>query len=181
MGFRRHHTLKLDRVLFKDAHWHESEDIRQSALGNSFHTTTVSVILGAVLEAMGFLKSSRSPEQLVGLLVVEDYEENYPDMSDQGKSDAESLAAPSLEALEDDDRLNQAEVLQTEVDDEEANKNTMAQLVHVFLRRGAQRVRHPCGYRWPLSCGCLPKVCHRPFEVGMASLSGIQMEADGAH
>ena len=75
----------------------------------------------------------------MGLLVVEDYEENYPDMSDQGKSDAESLAAPSLEALEDDDRLNQAEVLQTEVDDEEANKNTMAQLVHVFLRRVEHR------------------------------------------
>ena len=57
MGFKRHHTLKLDRVLFKETLWHDSEDIRQAAIGNSFHTTTVALILGAVLEDMGFLKS----------------------------------------------------------------------------------------------------------------------------
>ena len=60
MGFKRHHTLKLDRVLFKETQWHDSEDVRQAAIGNSFHTTTVALILGAVLEDMGFLKSCLS-------------------------------------------------------------------------------------------------------------------------
>lgn len=139
MGFKRHHTLKLDRVLFKDTPWHESEDVRQSALGNSFHTTTVAVLLGAVLESMGFLKSSLSPEQLVGQLVVEDFEENYPEVSDVAKSDAESLAPPSLQANEDDDMLNQVEALQAEVDEVEKHQNMMAQLVHIFLRRVEHR------------------------------------------
>ena len=139
MGFKRHHTLKLDRVLFKETLWHDSEDIRQAAIGNSFHTTTVALILGAVLEDMGFLKSCLSPEKLLGQLIVEDYEESLPVVTDTAKSDTESVAPPSEQANEDDDMLNQAEVLQTEVDDAEVNKQTMAQLVHIFLRRVEHR------------------------------------------
>lgn len=51
----------------------------------------------------------------------------------------ESFGVPSPQALEDDDTLNQSEALQAEVDDAELNKDTMAQLVHIFLRRVEHR------------------------------------------
>ena len=138
MGFKRHHTLKLDRVLFKDTAWHESEDIRQAALGNSFHTTTVALILGAVLEKMGFLKASLSPDQLVGQLVVEDFESLLPEVGSDASSDS-SAVAPSEGALEDDDFLNQLEVKQKDVDEAEIHKGLMSKMVHIFLRRVEHR------------------------------------------
>ena len=138
MGFKRHHTLKLDRVLFKDSHWHQSEDIRQAALGNSFHTTTVALILGAVLEKMGFLKVSLSPDQLVNQLVVEDYEENYPTASEKGDASEDDTVQPSERANEDD-LLNQLTVNQLDLDEAELHKNLMTRMVHVFLRQVEMR------------------------------------------
>ena len=64
MGFRRGHTLKLDRELFKDGDYFEGEDIRQSALGNSFHTTVVALILGAILHKMEEVEVLCSPSSL---------------------------------------------------------------------------------------------------------------------
>ena len=126
--------MKLDRVLFKDSRWYESEDIRQSALGNSFHTTTVALILGAVLEKMGVLKTCPSPEQLVNQLVVEDYEEATREAEVESRQGSEG-AVLSEQGIEDDDMLNQLQLLQPDLDEVEVNKNLMARLVHVFLRK----------------------------------------------
>ena len=139
MGFRRHHTLKLDRVLFKDSHWHDSEDARQAALGNSFHTTTVAVILGAILEKMGFIKSCPSPEQLVNRLVIEDYEEESLKVDDGESQPGSAGVTLSEQGLEDDDLLNQQQMLQPDLDDVELNKALMVKLVHVFLKKVEMR------------------------------------------
>ena len=53
MGFKRDHTLKLDRELFQKSSTDDSEDPRCGAIGNSFHTTTVALLLGAILFKMG--------------------------------------------------------------------------------------------------------------------------------
>ena len=47
MDFKKGHTLKLDRELFKKATFEEPEDARQVALGNrnSFHTTAALIFV----------------------------------------------------------------------------------------------------------------------------------------
>lgn len=65
MGFPRGHTLRLDRELLKKTPLVASEDARQAALGNSFHTGTLASLLGAVLFHKGFL--AQKPKRFAGL------------------------------------------------------------------------------------------------------------------
>ena len=60
MEFCRGHTLRLDRELFKKTPLVTSEDARQAALGNSFHTGTLASLLGAILFHKGFCRSPKA-------------------------------------------------------------------------------------------------------------------------
>ena len=54
MGFPKNHTLKLDREMFRKTGVVDAEDRRLSAIGNSFHTTTVALVLGSISFQDGF-------------------------------------------------------------------------------------------------------------------------------
>ncbi len=83
--------------------------------------TTASLILGAVLEKMGFLEVSLSPDQLINQLVIEDYEENFPTASAGGEASDENMEQVSEQALEDDDFLSQLVAGQSDLDEAELN------------------------------------------------------------
>ena len=135
MGFKRNHTKKLDRELYEKTPWQQSEDERQSALGNSFHTSTVALILGTLLFDMGFLKKALSPDELLQQLISEHL--------DGGGDSCESVATPSLssvgsatelEDMEADEKLMLLEGAPGDVDEAKIHERLMAQLVHQFLR-----------------------------------------------
>ncbi len=71
--------------------------------------------------------------------MIEDYEENFPEVSSIGGASSEEAAPPSEQALENDDFLNQLSVVQPEIDEVELNKNLMTRLVHVFLKKVEMR------------------------------------------
>ena len=136
MGFRRGHTLKLDREFFKDGDYFESEDIRQSALGNSFHTTVVALILGAILHRMEEVEVLCSPSSLVDKLVEED--ENFShakERTSEVSGESPENLAESPRGLSDDELLGLLEEPQAEVDEVVTHKSLISKLVHVFVRR----------------------------------------------
>ena len=136
MGFRRGHTLKLDRELFKKTNYFEGEDARQAALGNSFHTTVVALILGAILYKMGAVDVLCSPSTLVDSLVNEDEKEKAMDGDvSEGSDDGGKSVAESLQGLVDDETLGLLDEPQPEIDDTVVHKGLMSRLVHLFLRR----------------------------------------------
>ena len=99
MGFKRDHTLKLDRELFKKKTFEESEDVRCSALGNTFHTSTVAVLLGAILQRMGHLTFAPDVGALHSMLVSEHMPDKYEPARRAGDSDEESSLALSPRLL----------------------------------------------------------------------------------
>ena len=116
MGFNREHTKKLDRELFKKASFVDEEDVRMGAIGNSFHTTTVALLMGAILFHMGFLRKCRGPDELLACLVVENEDEpNFGGPEDT--DDEQSLAAPSLGELEAQERWDLTEMPQSDLDE----------------------------------------------------------------
>lgn len=136
MGFSVGHARKLDRELFFKSDWNESEDLRQSALGNSFHTGTVALLLGTVLHQRGWLDKVRDPEALLSLLVVEYEDFEAPSEVDlsESRSGPVSPASP-LSHLEIDEELLQLNCVQGDIDHVELNRELMTALVAQFLRR----------------------------------------------
>ena len=134
MGFQRGHTLKLDRELFKKTDYFEAEDARQAALGNSFHTTVVALVLGAILFKMGVLEVLCSPSTLVEALVSEDDEGKKYD-GNISEASGEKSEEESIQGLVDDETLNLLEEPQSEVSEVMVHKSLMSRLVHLFLRR----------------------------------------------
>lgn len=129
-------TPKLDCELFFKTEFTESEDIRQAALGNSFHTGTVALLLGTILHQRGWIEKVRDPESLMSLLVVEWEDFTSPDSVDMSERQAgpESPASP-LSKLEIDEELLQLNGVQGDVDQVDLNKQLMTALVAQFFRR----------------------------------------------
>eukprot|EP00435_Cladocopium_sp_Y103_P046713 s2187_g13.t1 len=134
MGFPKGHTKKLDRELFAKAEESEEQDARQNALGNSFHTTTVATLLGAVLFHMGFLDQVRGPDVLLQLLIAEDAEGTSYWEDDQ-QSTTSQVEEPSLAALEELEALQLLDREQEDLKDESQHKMLMCRLVSTFLRK----------------------------------------------
>lgn len=103
MGFKADHTKKLDRELFKKASISEEEDIRQAGIGNSFHTTTVAALLGAILFDMKFLPEARSPDVLLANLVAEHELEDKSAKFSTSQTISEEPAPTPTELLEMDE------------------------------------------------------------------------------
>ena len=135
MGFRRGHTLKLDRELCEKLHYVDSEDLRQGALGNSFHTTVVALVLGALLYKIKAVDSLCSPSSLVDKLVAEDEAGRPQDCNSEGTVISYQGVGESSKGLEDDELLGLLEEPQLEVDEVSLHKSLMSKLVHLFLRR----------------------------------------------
>ena len=64
----------MDRELYVQTDEMEAEDAWQSALGNSFHTTTVAALLGTILFHKGSLPCARGPDVLLQRFIAEDAE-----------------------------------------------------------------------------------------------------------
>ena len=135
MGFRRGHTLKLDREMCEKLHYVDSEDLRQGALGNSFHTTVVALVLGAVLYRIKAVDTLCSPSSLVDRLVAEDETGHLQDCASEGTVVSYQGVGESPKGLEDDELLGLLEESQPEVNEVSIHKSLMSKLVHLFLRR----------------------------------------------
>eukprot|EP00435_Cladocopium_sp_Y103_P054778 s889_g18.t1 len=137
MGFAHGHTLRLDRELFKKTNLAEAEDIRQAALGNSFHTGTLASLLGAILFHKGFLPSVKSPKDLMTDLVAEAHQrkqqpQRFADPPSGDEGPAEEL---SEQGWEDEDLLQLQEEPQEDLDDARVHGKLMSALVGQFLRK----------------------------------------------
>eukprot|EP00438_Fugacium_kawagutii_P016600 Skav236386 [mRNA] locus=scaffold29:74303:80602:- [translate_table: standard] len=140
MGFKEGHTVKLGRELYKKATLQKSEDERQAAIGNSFHTTTVAALLGAVLFDLGYLHQAKSPSQLLADLIAEhelDGTESEPSV--HSDSTGRLTIRSPLEAREFDEEAMQLETHQPDGDELQVHQQLMAQLVSYFLRRVEHR------------------------------------------
>ena len=137
MGFKRDHTLKLDRELFQKSSTDDSEDQRCGAIGNSFHTTTVALLLGAILFEMEAIPFVPDPGILMAKLVSEHLEDVLEPITVTGQSDSESQFGghPTLERLEDDEDLLCLETAQKDLDEEAVHQKLMGSLVHNFIRK----------------------------------------------
>ena len=137
MGFPRGHTLRLDRELFKKTHLVASEDARQAALGNSFHTGTLASLHGAILFHKGFLQEPRSPKDLLDCLIHEakTSARDQPRFQD-AMSDTDGSSEELSEAgWEDEDLLQKQEEPQPDLDDVAVHGKLMSSLVGQFLRK----------------------------------------------
>eukprot|EP00438_Fugacium_kawagutii_P010394 Skav220394 [mRNA] locus=scaffold639:248658:258388:- [translate_table: standard] len=136
MGYPVGHTRKLDRELCFKMSFEASEDLRQAAIGNSFHTGTVALLLGTVLHQMGWLSTVRDPEMLLSALVVE-YEEFETPGSMAPSPAEEPVDSPTspLSSLELDEELLQLNCVQDDIDQVALNRQLMTALVAQFLRR----------------------------------------------
>ena len=135
MGFQKDHTKKLDRELFEKVAWVWSEDERQAALGNSFHTTTVALILGTLLFNMGILDRVKGPDELLQDL-IRDF--NATQASVAGSSDdaaSEATEVASLSELEAEEALGLLECPQDDLDEKKLHE----QLMGIFLRKVEMR------------------------------------------
>eukprot|EP00435_Cladocopium_sp_Y103_P052810 s1149_g16.t1 len=135
MGFPRQHTCLLDRELFSKTTPEVEEDVRQAALGNSFHTGTVATLLGALLFQKGFLPQAKSPDQLLADLVEESREPVVQSFTDPVSDTDSAPAAVSEAGLEDEDMLQQQDAAQPDLDDLVVHGKLMSQLVGQFLRK----------------------------------------------
>ena len=137
MGFKRDHTRKLDRELFEKHSFEEAEDIRCSALGNTFHTTTVAVLLGAILHQKGYISMAPDVGALHSMLVSEHMPDKYEPVRKAGDSDDGSSLAKSetFDAKELIEELLLSEAVQTDLDEGEIHKHLMSKLVLQFLRK----------------------------------------------
>eukprot|EP00438_Fugacium_kawagutii_P030713 Skav213067 [mRNA] locus=scaffold364:748159:750546:- [translate_table: standard] len=140
MGFPANHTKKLDRELFKNTSKEEEEDIRQAALGNSFHTTTVAALLGAILFNMKFLPEVKGPNELLVSLVSE-HELGAPEprAPSQSKSSGSPGVPSSLGGKELDEELLLLDTHQPDGDEQLVHQQLMSKLVSYFLRRVEHR------------------------------------------
>ena len=139
MGFHKDHTKKLDRELFEKVGWVWSEDERQAALGNSFHTTTVALILGTLLFNMGILDRVKGPDELLQDL-IRDF--NATQASVAGSCDdaaSEATEVASLSELEAEEALGLLECAQDDLDEKKLHEQLMGRLVHIFLRKVEMR------------------------------------------
>ena len=138
MGYPPDHTKKLDRELFKKASPVDEEDIRQAAIGNSFHTSTVALILGTTLFHMGVLRKCRGPDELLANLLMEYEEKMIPGTAAETDTE-QSGCEETLEFYELEEALNLQEVPQKDLDEEALNEHLMSRLVHIFLRKVEMR------------------------------------------
>ena len=134
MGFRKNHTKKMDRELFAKMPTIEAEDIRQSAIGNSFHTTTVAVILGTILFHKGILPEVRGPDVLLQRLITEEAEAQDLER-DERQSASPARGEPTLSAMEEEESLQLLEAKQDDLEEENEHKVLMSRLVSLFLRK----------------------------------------------
>eukprot|EP00438_Fugacium_kawagutii_P027760 Skav215993 [mRNA] locus=scaffold4693:119449:124700:+ [translate_table: standard] len=133
MGFKRGHTLKLDRELFEKATLQKEEDTCQAAIGNSFHTTTLALILGPILGALGFLTQVKGPDELLDDLLAE---HEQPHSEVESANDSSVSGKPvHISDLEFDEDAMQTEHPQNDLDEEIQSKTLMAKLVGHFLRK----------------------------------------------
>eukprot|EP00435_Cladocopium_sp_Y103_P046554 s680_g13.t1 len=163
------HTKKLDRELFAKAEESEEQDARQNALGNSFHTTTVATLLGAVLFHMGFLDQVRGPDVLLQLLIAEDAEGTSYWEDDQ-QSTTSQVEEPSLAALEELEALQLLDREQEDLKDESQHKMLMCRLVSTFLRKVELRGSDLRAFKWA-------KVAHINILELKALMHAVQWRA----
>eukprot|EP00438_Fugacium_kawagutii_P027734 Skav224787 [mRNA] locus=scaffold764:4437:22368:+ [translate_table: standard] len=133
MGFRRGHTLKLDREMFEKSTLDDAEDICQAVIGNSFHTTTVALLLGPILGKLGALSVVKGPDELLSALIME-HEESESEYSIAMDSSA-SMAHSTLSVKEFDEEAMQVEHPQDDLNEETQSKTLMSRLVGHFLRK----------------------------------------------
>eukprot|EP00438_Fugacium_kawagutii_P030064 Skav225587 [mRNA] locus=scaffold901:108728:113061:+ [translate_table: standard] len=133
MGFRRGHTLKLDREMFEKSTLDHAEDVCQAAIGNSFHTTTVALLLGPILGKLGALAIVKGPDELLSALIME-HEELESEDSIAMDSSA-SVARSPLSVKEFDEEAMQVEHPQDDLNEETQSKTLMSRLVGHFLRK----------------------------------------------
>ena len=141
MGFQKGHTKKLDRELYKKTGFVQAEDERQAAIGNSFHTSTVALLLGSILFSLGFLPHCRGPDELLAGLEKEAASAQTPAVglsSEEGEapSAGEPCTLSDLEGLE---TLALLEEPQGDLDEKKLNERLMSRLVHLFLRKVEMR------------------------------------------
>lgn len=140
MCFKAHRAKKLDREYFKKSSLQEEEDTRQAAIGNSFRTTTVAVLLGAILFDMKFLSKTKSSDELLGDLIAE-HEDGSSDAEDSSPSasDGKLSLKSRVETREIDEELMQLDAHQPDGDELLVHQKMMSQLVSYFLRRVEHR------------------------------------------
>ena len=137
MGFPTGHTLRLDREVFKKTPLAISEDRRQAAIGNSFHTGTLASLLGAILFQKGFLLQPQRPEDLLKTLLVEEARRSRSEQrrfNDRLSDGEDTQEAFSEAGWEDEDILQNQEEMQPDLDDPTVHGKLMSQLVAQFLR-----------------------------------------------
>ena len=137
MGFLRGHTRLLDRELFKKEPFWRAEDVRCAAIGNSFHTTTVALLLGPILCSWNFIPVAPDPNMLHSQLYSEHLEDVYNGPSKSGTSDqaSEVSEAGSLGREADLEELLEMEQPQPDLDEVAVHQVLMSRLVHHFLRK----------------------------------------------
>eukprot|EP00438_Fugacium_kawagutii_P019945 Skav209628 [mRNA] locus=scaffold4224:30594:35975:+ [translate_table: standard] len=134
MGYRQGHTARLDRELFEKSTLSVAQDSMQAAVGNSFHTTTVALLLGPILGELGFLHWVKGPEQLLADLVMEHEDHSLSEVATASDKD-ESMEESSLARLEFDEDVMQQDCAQEDTDEEVQSKVLMSRLVGHFLRK----------------------------------------------
>ena len=137
MGFLRGHTRLLDRELFKKEPFWRAEDVRCAAIGNTFHTTTVALLLGPILCSWNFIPVAPDPNMLHSQLYSEHLEDVYNGPSKSGTSDqaSEVSEAGSLGREADLEELLEMEQPQPDLDEVAVHQVLMSRLVHHFLRK----------------------------------------------
>eukprot|EP00435_Cladocopium_sp_Y103_P040942 s793_g11.t1 len=134
MGYPKGHTRRMDRELFMKTDEVEAEDARQSAIGNSFHTSTVAALLGTILHAKGVLAEARGPDVLLQRLLIEDADRQALEYV-EGQSDSAAPTEVSLTAQEELEQLALLEERQDDLNEEVEHKMLMSRLVSLFLRK----------------------------------------------
>ena len=113
----------------------DAEDRRLSAIGNSFHTTTVALVLGSILFRMGFWDEVRGPDELL-TLINEWKGTEYPTRMREPESEGSDNGREArLSEMEIDEALATTVHEQPDLDEVALNQQLMTRLVHLFLRK----------------------------------------------
>lgn len=95
--------------------------------------------MGAILFKMGFLKEAKSPDVLLGELIVEHEDDSSDDSFSVSESDGKLSMHSRLEVREIDEELMQLNLPQPDGDELSVHQKMMSQLVAYFLRRVEHR------------------------------------------
>ena len=180
MGFKRGHTRMLDRELFKGATFGQAEDVRCAAIGNSFHTTTVALLLGAILAKWGWIPVAPNSNMLNANLLSEHLEDVYQGPHKSGDSDLASEASRdrSPEHEEDLEELLVSEFPQPDLDEEHVHQSFDESPRSPFLEEGGiSGVRHTIGHVPHFQARIHPTNFYQSRQMGVERMPGLSMAA----